>query len=487
MPRLAIVTDSSACLPAELLADLSIRTVPLSFEFDGAVHRDGSLPPGEFFALLRAARRFPTTASPPPAAFLEAFREAAARAADAVLCVTLPATFSGTYAAALAAAELAGRELPALTVRAVDSHCLAMCHGFAVLAAARAALAGASLDEAEAAVRAVAERAYLVGALDTLRYLAKSGRVPAVLHWAASLLQIKPVLAAEGERVRLAGRTRTMPRALERIERLVEERYDGARPLHLAVMHADAPAAAARLAEALRERLRPEELLVTEFTSVMGAHTGPGFVGAAFYSGDVSPAASPLDEDVRRLEAALGTLPPPGKRPLFVLVSGLPGSGKSHFSRELCRRLPLAHLNSDALRRALFERPSHGPAESERLFAAIHVLLERLLARKVGAVLDATNLKEAYRRPLYDIAERTGARLVVVETETPPEVARGRLRGRAGAPPDGLDASDATEDVYDRMRAEAEPIRRPHIRVDTSADIGPALAKVVEQATTSGE
>jgi DegV family protein with EDD domain len=486
MPTVAVVTDSSACLPADLLAVHRITTVPLSFEFDGAVHRDGSLSSGDFFALLRSARRFPTTSSPAPAEFLEAYREAS-HAADAVLCATLPAAFSGTYASALAAAELAAGQLPGLTVRVVDTHCLAMCHGFAVLAAAHAARAGAGLEAVEATLRAVAQRAYLIGALDSLRYLAKSGRVPAIVHWAASLLQIKPIRVAEGERVRAAGRTRTMPRALDRLQRLIEERYDGARPLHLAVMHADAPAAAERLAAALRERLRPDELLVTEFTSVMGAHTGPGFVGAAFYSGDASATAVSLAEDILRMEAAIGEPPPPQPRPLLVLVSGLPGSGKSHFSRELCRRLPLAHLNNDALRRALFDRPTHDAAESERLFAAIHVLLERLLARNVGVVLDATNLKEAYRRPLYDIAERAGVRLIIVQTEAPPDVARERLRARTSAPSADLDASDATEAVYNRMKEGAEPIQRPYIRVDTSGDIEPALAQVVEQAAVDRE
>jgi hypothetical protein len=145
-------------------------------------------------------------------------------------------------------------------------------------------------------------------------------------------------------------------------------------------MHADAEQEAMSTA-ALRERFQPEELLITESTSVMGAHTGPGFVGVAFFSGEpwsggMSSAPSPAD-DVSRLETALGELPARRPAPFLVLVSGLPGSGKSHFSRELCRRYPLAHLNSDALRRALFPQPTHSTDESARLFAAVHALLER--------------------------------------------------------------------------------------------------------------
>jgi DegV family protein with EDD domain len=483
MARVAVVTDSSTCLPAELLKAHRITAVPLTFLFDGGPQYDGALSGREFYALLRASRRFPTTAAPAPAAFLEAFRRAAATA-DSALCVTLPAAFSGTYGSALNAAEMARTELPGFPVRVVDSHCLAMCHGFAVLYAARAVGAGATLAEAEAVVGDVASRAHLLGVLDTLRYLAKSGRVPIVFHWATSLLRIKPVLVAEGEDVRAAGRVRTTRRALDRLVAQVGERLSPERPLHMAVMHADAEAAARTLAGRLRERFQPEELLITESTSVMGAHTGPGFVGVAFFSGEPwsgeRGSAPSLEDDVSRLEAALGDVPAPRPAPFLVLVSGLPGSGKSHFSRELCRRYPLAHLNSDALRRALVPRPSHGPAESARLFAAVHALLERLLSRGVSAVLDATSLKEEHRRPLYEIAQRAGAGLIIVRTEAPEAVALERLAGRAGGA-GAADASEATEAVYSRMKSEVEPVEGPYITVDTSRDIAPALKSVLQQ------
>jgi predicted kinase len=252
----------------------------------------------------------------------------------------------------------------------------------------------------------------------------------------------------------------------------------------MAVMHADAEAAARTLAGRLRERFQPEELLITESTSVMGAHTGPGFVGVAFFSGEPWSAergsAPSLADDVSRLEAALGDVPAPRPAPFLVLVSGLPGSGKSHFSRELCRRYPLAHLNSDALRRALFPHPTHGPAESARLFAAVHALLERLLSRGVSAVLDATSLKEEHRRPLYEIAQRAGAGLIIVRTEAPEAVALERLAGRAGGA-GAADASEATEAVYSRMKSEVEPVEGPYITVDTSRDIAPALKSVLQQ------
>ncbi|HEU5323887.1 MAG TPA: DegV family protein, partial [Methylomirabilota bacterium] len=283
-------------------------------------------------------------------------------------------------------------------------------------------------------------------------------------------------------KVLAGGRVRTMSRALDRLVTLIERRAGQERPLHMAVMHADAAVTATAFAERVRERFEPEEMLVTEFTSVMGAHTGPGFVGVAFFAGGPAPASagSGDGDDAARLEASLAGLPEASASPALVIVSGLPGSGKSHFSRKLCQRYPLAHLNSDALRRALFAQPTHAAAESERLFAAVHVLLERLLSRGVSALLDATNLREAHRGPLYAIAERTGARLVIVKTEAPEEVALGRLGIRGGGTAAG-DASDADAAVYDRMKGEAEPISRPHIAVDTSRDIDPALEAVLQR------
>jgi hypothetical protein len=187
-----------------------------------------------------------------------------------------------------------------------------------------------------------------------------------------------------------------------------------------------------------------------------------------------------LLEDARRIEECVRPLPPPRSTPALVVVSGLPGSGKSYFCRRLASRHPIARLESDALRQALFGQPTHSPEESRRLFAACHYVLERLLGAGIPALLDATNLREVHRRQLYAIADRHGVKLVLVSLRAPAAVVEERLAARARRA-DPADLSDAGAEVYQRMRSLDEPIGRPHIVVDTSADIEPAVEAVLRE------
>ncbi len=286
MVRVAVVADSSACLPGELIEANRIAIVPLGLTIGGELYEDGLLSNSELFERLSACRGGAQTASPSPGAFLEAFARQRDAGATDVLCLTLSAQYSGTYAAALDAAALVQDKLPGLQVRVVDTGGLAMSHGFAVLGAARAAEAGACLAEAADTAQRIGEAGQLLGTLDTLRYVVKGGRVPWVVGWAATLLRIKPVLAFEEGSARSIARPRTWSAASERMLQRLAISASGGGPLHAAVMHVDAAGWARQLACEVQARFRPAELLVSEFTSVMAAHTGPGFVGLAYYRDD---------------------------------------------------------------------------------------------------------------------------------------------------------------------------------------------------------
>ncbi len=182
-----------------------------------------------------------------------------------------------------------------------------------------------------------------------------------------------------------------------------------------------------------------------------------------------------------RLRESLGPLPEPVVDPPLVMVSGLPGTGKSYFCRRLLERLDAVCVESDSLRKALFSHPAYTAEESARLFPLVHRLIDALLARGIPVVYDATNLLEHHREYLYNIARRRGARLIPVRVEAPAETVRRRLQQRAaGAVTD--DASDADWQVYQCMKQSLQPIRRSHFAVDTSRDIGPVIDKIVREA-----
>jgi DegV family protein with EDD domain len=466
------------------VSDHGVIVVPLAVLFDGTSRRDGDIDPVEFFDRLRSTGEYPTSAAPAPGEFLHAFKRAQETGAEAALCLTLSARYSGTHSSAVNGMALAGRELPGFPVRVVDTGGIAMAHGFAVMAAAEAATCGASLEQAAEAAEHTANQSHLVGMLDGTRYLAKGGRVPSALHFAATALGIKPIIASMEGRIGPAGRARTLEKGIEKLVQFVSDKSPSGEFFRVAAMHAGAAAAADRLAARVTEVLSPAEILVTEFTPAMAVHTGPGFIGLAWQSPGSAEDVSRTRrrrQDVAALTAALGPVPAPVRPTPFVVLSGLPGTGKSHLARTIIPRYPLAVVESDAMRRALVSRPTYSQKESTRLFAAIHSLCEDLLRRGTPVLMDATNLKEVHRRPLYEIAKRTNARLLLVEARASDGVIRTRLAARR-ALDDPRELSEATISVYEMMRAEAEPIGCPHLVIDTSeGNIEADVSRIVAQ------
>ncbi len=192
---------------------------------------------------------------------------------------------------------------------------------------------------------------------------------------------------------------------------------------------------------------------------------------------------------VERDFIALGTVEAARKvagPPILVALSGLPGTGKSYFARELNQKVPFVLFESDRVRKTLVAKPKYSRGEHARVFQVCHLLIEEYLAKGCRVLFDATNLTEAFRRPLYEICERLGLPLVLVKFSAPRPVVRERLERRS----QGLDPttySDANWLIYCRMAPYDEPLsdqstRGRHIRVDTSQDILPAVAKVAHLA-----
>lgn len=187
---------------------------------------------------------------------------------------------------------------------------------------------------------------------------------------------------------------------------------------------------------------------------------------------------SQLIEDVQRLKESLRELPEMVVQPPFVMVSGLPGTGKSYFCKRLSERVPIVILESDSLRKLLFPSPKYSAQESFRVFQACYCLIEELLKRGIPLALDATNLEEHHRERLYHIADQVGANLIIVRVDATPEVVYQRLEKRAKET-NSEDHSEADWKVYQKMKSSAQRINRNHFVVDTSEDIAPVIEKVI--------
>ena len=292
--QIAVVTDSSASLPAYLAQRWNIGIVPHTLIVDNQPFRDQiDIQSAEFYRLLRKGGRQVSTAAPEPSAFLKAFADAYETAPE-VLCIVIASRYSATYSIAQAAKQSAREALPGLQIHILDSLTAAGALGLLVLETARAASSGL----APASVLQLAERTipslHLLATLSDLGYLRASGRVSRVVSSAASVLHINPVFELRQGMPCLLARPHSRRRAIAQMLTYARQIGDG-NPLHVNIMEADEAVAAEALRKAIEAELDCRELFVSEMTPVIGAHTGPGLLGIAFrISGDAGYEALPF-------------------------------------------------------------------------------------------------------------------------------------------------------------------------------------------------
>jgi DegV family protein with EDD domain len=282
----AVVTDSTAYLPPELIEGYGIHVVPLYVVLPGRSGREGfDVGPEDVARALAVRGQTVSTSRPTPGDFVAAFRKALDQGAESLVSVHLSGELSGTSDAARLAASQIGEHV----VTVVDSRSAAMGCGFAVLAAARSAAAGGSAKEVAETARRTAAQTSTFFVVDTLEHLRRGGRIGAAAAVLGSALAVKPVLHVMDGRVVPLEKVRTAARANNRlVQRAVEAAGEG--PVSVAVHHLAAGERAERLAAELRERLPAlRELHVSELGAAIGAHVGPGAVGvvvAPFWEGE---------------------------------------------------------------------------------------------------------------------------------------------------------------------------------------------------------
>ena len=273
-----IVTDCAADMPESEARELGVTVAPLYINFPDGQVTASDLTPDEFYRRLLAAEpEIPTTSQPSAAALADLYRSIEP-AGEEILSIHISSGLSGTVdSARLGAADVVGR-----VIHIVDSLTLSGGLRFQVLAAARAVRAGWPVARIREHLERLRQATEVVYTLDTLKYLARGGRIGRVQALAGALLNLKPIIRVERAdgKYSTVGKARTLPRALEEIARHLKGMYAGETPLWVSVLHGQFAEPAGQLAELLKQALPVGRLEVLRISPVLGVHTGPGIVGA---------------------------------------------------------------------------------------------------------------------------------------------------------------------------------------------------------------
>jgi DegV family protein with EDD domain len=282
----AIVCDSSHDLPPEVIKRLCITVVPYIINFGAESSLDeGAMTLEEFAELLdryEKGKGYPTTAAPPPSRFLEAFRSHVKQGLSRILVITISSKLSKTYDAAVRAAEMVKEECPDSVIEVVDSLTVSMAEGMLVLEAARARDLGHPLLKAKGLVEEMRSRVRILAALETTKYLMKSGRAHALQHLLSSALHIRPIITARDGSMALYSRVRG------RMERAIDRMVDEVQRTHksgiVSVVEGIAPDLREMLVAKLSQRLglEREQISETKTTSTFMVHLGKRVVGVVW-------------------------------------------------------------------------------------------------------------------------------------------------------------------------------------------------------------
>jgi DegV family protein with EDD domain len=283
MSKIAIVTDSTAYIPSDLIQKYNLSVTPQVLIWGEETFQDGvDIQPDEFYARLKTTKVMPTTSLVTPITMKTTFEGLIEKGYE-VLGIFLSAKLSGTIQSAVQAMEMMGTAGEKVTY--VDSNTTAMAMGFQVLTVARAVEDGADMNEAVALAEKAREHTGVYFAVDTLEFLHRGGRIGGAQRFLGTALNMKPVLAVIDGRVEAVERIRTKGKALERVLELVMEQTKGKTPVHLATLHASAEEEAQTLLDKASKEMDAVESILTTVSPVVGTHAGPGTVGLAYMAG----------------------------------------------------------------------------------------------------------------------------------------------------------------------------------------------------------
>lgn len=284
MAKVAIVTDSTNCLPAELIKKYDIRVAPYRLILEGKVYLDQiDITPAEFWKMFPTLKTLPTTGAVSPGDYDTIFTELA-KSTDSIVCPALSQALSAAYKSAMTARDMVKEKHPELNIEIIDTRTSVGALGFVVLEAARAAEAGKSFAEVVKVVQDMVSKVKYVATFDTLKYLIRGGRAPktAVI---GDMVGVKPIigLVSGSGLVDSLGKVRGKKKSFQKLVDLVKEYTDTTRPLHVMVHYTNSIEDGEQLKEMVTSRYYCTEVYMTDLTPVMTAHTGP-MLALSFYS-----------------------------------------------------------------------------------------------------------------------------------------------------------------------------------------------------------
>jgi len=284
MGKVAIVTDSTACMPAELLNGYPIYSAPLQLIWGEESFRDGiDIQPAEFYARLKTSKITPTSSQVTPMAFKELYMKLRDEGYD-ILSIHISCKLSGTLDSAIQAKEMLHDD----HIELIDSLSAGMAAGFQVLTAARASVNGATLKECKYLAEKATQQCGVLLVVDTLEYLRRGGRIGGGAAFLGTALNLKPILEIRGGRIEAVEKVRSMNRAIDRMLELFEKRVNQRYPIHLSALFTNNPSDAELLTERARQRFGVNEVseaVSTPVSPVIGVHIGPGALGLCFMAG----------------------------------------------------------------------------------------------------------------------------------------------------------------------------------------------------------
>jgi DegV family protein with EDD domain len=283
MPKIAIVTDSTAYIPKELREKHFITVVPQVVIWEGESFEDDvTMTTDQFYSRLRTAKVMPTTSQVSVVNMQNAFSTLLEQGYE-VLGMFVSSKLSGTYQSALLARDqlTSGKD----KIELIDTETVAMALGFQVLAVARAAQDGATMVDCKVLADKVHELTGVYLTVETLEFLHRQGRIGGAQRFLGTALNLKPILAVEGGRIEPVERVRTRGKALDRVVEIVAEKCAGKSPVRIATLHADSPNDAKTMLDKITPMLNPVETIFAAVSPAVGANAGPGTVGLAYMVG----------------------------------------------------------------------------------------------------------------------------------------------------------------------------------------------------------